>query len=137
MSERELRKVVKAAIDLIAGESVGLEWKSGCADFLKQARAALSQPAPKIGCTERCQRIHPHCELSISRSGAPDHFWHWIVTMPDGHIWDVKGGMTFSEAVESMKADGLYSLEKADERWRETHAAQPPQASEPAEPNNA
>lgn len=46
MSERELRKVVKAAIDLIAGESVGLEWKSGCADFLKQARAALSQPAP-------------------------------------------------------------------------------------------
>lgn len=38
-----LRKALEMGTDLIRGDTVGREWKLGCAAFLKQARAALSK----------------------------------------------------------------------------------------------
>lgn len=64
---------------------------------------------------------HPHCTLTLTRSIAPDHLWHWSVEMPDGHNWASKGGMGFEEAAASMYAEGLTELLRADERWRTDH----------------
>jgi hypothetical protein len=72
-------------------------------------------------CTHRCQRLHAHCTLTLSRSIAPDHLWHWAVTMPDGHCWEIKGGMDFQAALASMYYDGQRSLLAADQRWRDDH----------------
>ena len=74
-----------------------------------------------MDCKEKCQRIHPHCTLEITRSIAPDSLWHWIVTMPDGHCWEIKGGFSFEDALESMKTDGIKSLLWADDTWRKLH----------------
>lgn len=76
-------------------------------------------------CKERCQRLHPHCTLTLARSIAPDNFWCWAVEMPDGHLWASKGGMTFADAVAHMLREGVYQLEQADIRWRSDHPARP------------
>lgn len=86
-----------------------------------------------IDCTERCQRLHPHCTLKLTRSIAPDHFWFWSVTMPDGHGWAHKGGMGFEEAAASMYAEGLTELLRADERWRDDHPVPPNAGGNPRE----
>lgn len=52
--------------------------------------------------------------------------------MPDGHILELKGGMTFDEAVNGMSTDGAASLAKADEQWRQTHNGEVRGASRPA-----
>lgn len=70
-------------------------------------------------CEERCQRIHLHCALRLTRSVAPDHLWQWRVSMPGGHLYAAKGGMSFEEAVTSMQTEGLAQLLAADEKWRE------------------
>ena len=72
-----------------------------------------------MNCEERCQRIHPHCALRLTRSVAPAHFWQWWVSMPDGHLYAAKGGMSFDEAVTSMQTEGLEQLLAADAKWRE------------------
>jgi hypothetical protein len=54
----------------------------------------------------------------------PDRFWHWIVTMPDGHFFDAsRGVMDLHEALADMNTEGVASLERADEAWRERHSA--------------
>jgi len=82
-----------------------------CADALAGADADRA----------RLDRLHPHCTLQLARSIAPDHFWFWSVTMPDGHVWAIKGGMSFEEAAASMYAEGLTELLRADGLWREDH----------------
>ncbi len=72
-------------------------------------------------CEERCKRLHPHCQLLLARDIAPDDKWHWSVVMPDGHLFDIRGGMTFPEAVSSMHQAGIISLQKADDVWRKAH----------------
>lgn len=75
-------------------------------------------------CAHRCQRLHPHCTLRITRSVAPDHFWHWRVEMPDGHCYASRGGMSFDDALASMNTEGVEHLRDADQLWREQHADQ-------------
>jgi len=41
--------------------------------------------------------------------------------MPDGHCWEIKGGMDFQTALASMYYDGQRSLLAADQRWRDDH----------------
>jgi hypothetical protein len=41
--------------------------------------------------------------------------------MPDGHCWEIKGGMDFQAALASMYYDGQRSLLAADQRWRDDH----------------
>ena len=66
---------------------------------------------------------HPHCKLTLTRSIAPDEFWHWAVTMPDGHVYEIKaGGLTFQEAADDVVARGLAALNAADCIWRATHS---------------
>jgi len=50
--------------------------------------------------------------------------------MPDGHCWEIKGGMDFQTALASMYYDGQRSLLAADQRWRDDHNAK----SEPTAP---
>lgn len=64
-------------------------------------------------------RLHPHCSLTLTRSIAPDHVWHWSVTMPDGHVYDVSHGpMTFEQALADMQKRGVVALDAADTIWR-------------------
>jgi hypothetical protein len=58
--------------------------------------------------------------------------------MPDGHIWDVKSGMTFTLALESMATDGVKSFAAAEQRWRASNApGKPTAANELNEGENA
>ena len=73
-------------------------------------------------CTERCGRLHPHCTLTLTRDIAPDKSWHWLVTMPDGHIYDCSHGrMAFEQAITDMQSLGVVSLDAADVIWRKSH----------------
>jgi hypothetical protein len=69
---------------------------------------------------------HPHCSLSLTRSIAPDHLWHWSVTMPDGHCYAIKGGMSFDVALESLRGEGVQRLHEADAKWRNRCASAAP-----------
>lgn len=74
-----------------------------------------------LDCTERCRRLHPHCTLILTRSVAPDKFWHWAVTMPDGHCYAISAGaMTFEDALDDMQSRGVAALGAADALWRAT-----------------
>ena len=76
-----------------------------------------------MNCEERCQRLHPHCQLRLTRDIAPDDGWHWCVVMPDGHNYDNSHGrMNFAQAVADMNGRGLTALNSADVIWRRTHA---------------
>jgi hypothetical protein len=86
--------------------------------------ASRSDAGLGADCEHRCKRQHSNCTLSLARSIAPDHIWHWAVTMPGGHLWEVKTGMTFTQAVESMATDGAKSLAAADQRWRASNGQQ-------------
>jgi hypothetical protein len=73
-------------------------------------------------CHHRCARIHPHCQLRLTRDYAPDSRWHWAVTTPDGHIYDIsKGPMTFEQALADMQKRGVVALDASDAIWRESH----------------
>jgi len=77
---------------------------------------------PLWGCEDRCQRIHPHCQLRLTRDIAPDSGWHWAVEMPDGHLYDVsKSPMTFPQALADMQKRGVVALDAADVIWRRMH----------------
>lgn len=44
--------------------------------------------------------------------------------MPDGHFFDAsRGVMDLHEALADMNTEGVASLERADEAWRERHSA--------------
>lgn len=75
-----------------------------------------------MSCVHRCERLHPHCTLTITRTAAPDDRWFWEVQMPDGHMYDFSGSKeTFDECLESMRTDGVKALSKADAIWRSSH----------------
>ena len=94
------------------------ERNGGCGISLAAAPAAPGAAVGVDGCEERCQRLHPHCTLTLTRSLAPDYFWHWAVTMPDGHLYDCNGGMTFEQALSEMNKRGVVALDAADSIWR-------------------
>lgn len=72
-------------------------------------------------CKEKCQRLHPHCELRFSRNIAPDTNYHWSVVMPDGHMWSCGGKGDLEAVVADMNANGIPSLMAADKAWRDNH----------------
>lgn len=71
----------------------------------------------------QCKRIHPHCQLRLTRDIWPDVNWHWGVTMPDGHLYDnSRGKMSFDQALADMQTRGVTALDAADIVWRNSHA---------------
>lgn len=67
-------------------------------------------------------RRHPHTTLSMTRSIAPDKFWHWAVIMPDGHLYDFRGGYdNWHSCFLELQTKGVPSLLEADRRWRLDH----------------
>lgn len=94
------------------------------------ARAISGEMAVEVedgdACYHRCKRIHPHCQLRITRDVAPDTGWHWAVTMPDGHLYDISHGhMTFEQALADMQQRGVTALDAADAIWRRPTPASP------------
>lgn len=76
----------------------------------------------------QCKRIHPHCQLRLTRDIWPDVNWHWSVTMPDGHLYDnSRGKMSFDQALADMQTRGVTALDAADIVWRNSHAPLPSQ----------
>lgn len=74
---------------------------------------------------------HPHCGLTLTRDAAPDDGWHWSVTMPNGHLYDVSlCRMTFEQALADLQKRGVVALDAADAIWRRTHATTPLAARE-------
>jgi len=76
-------------------------------------------------CLHACKRRHPHTQLRLTRSIAPDTNWHWTVVMPDGHTYDIsKGPLTFEQAVTDLQGRGVIALDAADTIWRRNAAIQ-------------
>ena len=74
-------------------------------------------------CLHACKRLHPHTQLRLTRSIAPDTNWHWTVVMPDGHTYDIsKGPLTFEQAVTDLQGRGVIALDAADTIWRRNAA---------------
>ncbi len=81
--------------------------------------SAAPQPAAGDECAERCKRRHRHTTLTMTRDAAPDTGWHWSVTLPDGHLYDVSHGrMTFEQARADLVERGLTAFDAADTAWR-------------------
>lgn len=128
-----------ALIDKTAHEIELDFWKSNAWSALKPGLYRLEKPivgtsiltpihptaqaAQVDGCRDRCQRLHPHCQLRLTRDIWPDVNWHWGVTMPDGHLYDNShGAMTFEQALADLQARGVTALDAADVIWRKSHA---------------
>lgn len=82
-----------------------------------QARAALQaakrEPVPPEAMAK--DAVHPHVKFELTRSLAPSDLWHWVVKMPDGHIFSFAGGfesssVAFMDAIDKAP-DNIFSAE--------------------------
>lgn len=117
--DAHLARSIKALINLNDAGALAPHGVGGHGRSLLAASAVRLSNRQEGKCVERCERLHPQCKLSVTRSIAPEDRWFWSVVMPDGHCFTAsKSFPSLAEAVVDMVGKGTEELTRADEIWR-------------------